>query len=91
MILSLSGLGACVRGELIEVTFVRVADDYLVGVDRAELVHLYDELLRQSQQRGEEVGVRLEYLDELHHAAVSDVELSVQPEGPSGDLGPVAL
>ena len=65
--------------------------DNFVGVHRAEPVHLDKLLLGEAQQSCQQVRVDLEYLDELHQAAVGYVELAVQPEGLARHLEPVAL
>ena len=68
---------------------VRVADDDFVDVGLGELLRLDLVLLAGTEEVVEEGDVELEDLDELDDAAVGDVELAVEVEGPGVALGPV--
>ena len=64
-------------------------DDHLVDVGLGELLGLDLVFLAGTQQVVEERHVELEDLDELDDAAVGDVELAVEVEGPGIALGAV--
>ena len=64
-------------------------DDDLVDVGLRELLGLDLVFLAGAQQVVEERHVELEDLDELDDAAVGDVELAVEVEGPGVALGAV--
>jgi hypothetical protein len=67
---------------LLVLGLVRVPDDHLVDVRLGELLRLDHVLLARAEQVVEERDVELEHLDELDDAAVRDVELAVEVEGP---------
>src|SRR5581483_7848754 len=77
----LQRLGALVGDERLVLGLVRVRDDDLVGVDHREAARLDALFLRERQERVEELLVALQHLDELHQAAVGDVELAVEAVG----------
>ena len=60
---------------------VGVRHDHFVGVDQGETAGLDILLLRERQQRIKELLVDLQDFDELHHAAVGDVEFPVEAIG----------
>ena len=68
---------------------VGVAQDHLVDVGLGELLRLDLVFLRGAEQVVEERHVELEHLDELDQAAVGDVELAVEVEGPRIAVGAV--
>ena len=66
-----------------------MTDDDLVDVGLGELLGLDLVFLAGAQQVVEERDVELEDLDELDDAAVGDIELAVEIEGPRVALGAV--
>ena len=83
------GLHELVGLELLVFGLVRVPDDDLVDVGLGELLGLDLVLLAGAQEVVEEGDVELEDLDEFDDAAVGDVELAVEVEGPGVALGAV--
>src|SRR5262245_13254768 len=77
----LKGFRLPVADERVIFVLVGVRHDHFVGVDQGEPAGLDVLLLRKRQQRIEELFVDLQDFDELHHAAVGDVKLSVEPIG----------
>ena len=75
--------------QLLVFRLVGVADDHFVDVGLGELLGLDLVLLAGTEQVVEEGDVELEHLDELDHAAVGDVELAVEVEGPRVAVGAV--
>src|SRR5262249_10818925 len=73
--------------ELLVFGLVGVADDDFVDVGLSELLRLDLVLLRSTQEIVEEGDVELEDLDELDDAAVRDVELAIEIEGPRIRVG----
>src|SRR5213596_452035 len=74
--------------ELLPLRFVRVGDDHGVDVHHAVAARRRDHLLLRGGDHGVEVlGLVLEDLDELAHAAVADVERAVQVEHARVALG----
>ena len=67
---------------------VRVRHDDLVGVDHREAARLDVLLLREREQGVEELLVNFEHLDELHDAAVGDVQFAVEAVGARVTLHP---
>ena len=74
----MEGLRLLVAGKRDVLVLVRVRDDDLVGVDHGEAPGLDGLLLREREQAVEELLVNLQHLDELHDAAVGDVQLAVE-------------
>ena len=75
--------------QLLVLGLVGVAEDHLVDVGLRELLRLDLVLLRRPEEVVEERHVQLQHLDELDDAAVGDVELAVEVEGPRIAVRPV--
>ncbi len=85
----MQGLGLFVRHELIEFRFIGVRNDALIGIDQRKAAGLNIFFLGQGEQHVEKALIGLEHLDELHHAAVGDIEFTVKAIGPRIGLGAV--
>ncbi len=75
--------------QLAVLLLVGVPDDHLVDVGLGKLLRLDLVLLRGPEQVVEEGHLQLQDFDELDEAAVGDVELAVEIEGPRVRVGAI--